>query len=154
MYPVEIKKLRSRYLVGMAHFGAYDTISTTYATMFETLSARGLVENTRQMVAVYYDDPDVTPVDKLRAFAGVTAPKTIPCEAPLAGISLPTARYAVLRFTGDYAGLHAAYAYLYGPWLAASGETPSGEPVFEVYHNSPQDTAAQDLITEICMPLA
>jgi AraC family transcriptional regulator len=153
MYPVEIKKLRSRTLIGLTHQGDYQRISNTYATVFDTLDARGLTDQTRQMVAIFHDDPATTDAASLRAFAGVTAPKSLPCDPPLQTVTLPTGRYAVLRFTGDYAGLPAAYAYLYGDWLAQSGQSISAEPSFEVYLNSPRNIPPAEWLTEICLPL-
>lgn len=153
MYPVEIKKLRSRNLLGLAHMGDYQNMPETYGKLFAVLDARDLTEKTRQLVAVFYDDPGQVAAEKLRSFAGVTAPKTLPADAPLLGVTLPTGRHAVLRFTGHYEGLRAAYDYLYGTWLPASGETPSTHPSFEVYLNSPQTTPAAEWVTEICIPL-
>jgi AraC family transcriptional regulator len=43
---------------------------------------------------------------------------------------------------------------LLGIWLPASGESYGTTPMFEVYLNSPMDTAPDDLLTEICLPLA
>jgi AraC family transcriptional regulator len=59
----------------------------------------------------------------------------------------------VLTFTGPYAGLPAAWDQLYAAWLPASGEEPADSPPFEVYLNSPMDTAQEALVTEICVPL-
>ena len=153
MFAVTVKKLRSRNLIGLAHSGDYQTLSETYAKLFATLDARDLTAKTRQMVAVFYDSPETTPTANLRAFAGVTVAKSTPCAAPLQNITLPTARHAVLRVTGPYSGLPAAYAWLYGTWLPQSGETLSGQPSHEVYLNTPGNTPAQDLLTEICLPL-
>jgi AraC family transcriptional regulator len=153
MYPVTVKKLRSRSLIGLPHTGDYQQITETYAKLFETLDARDLTDKTRQMVAIFYDDPSKTPHANLRSFAAVTAPKTVPCDAPLQHIFLPTCPHAVLRFTGAYTGLPAAYAYLYGEWLAQSGKQPSGQPSYEVYITSPRTHAPEDLVTEICLPL-
>lgn len=153
MFPVTVKKLRSRSLIGLPHAGDFQRLPETYAQLFETLDARDLTDKTRQMVAIFYDNPAVTPQADLRSFGAVTAPKTIPCEPPLQRITLPTGRHAVLRFSGPYSGLPAAYAYLYGEWLAQSGETPSGQPSYEVYITSPRTHAPEDWVTEICLPL-
>lgn len=153
MFAVTVKKLRSRNLIGLPHAGSYQNMSETYAQLFNILDARNLTESTRQMVGIFYDNPDVTPIAQLRSFAAVTAPKTLASDAPLQRITLPTSRHAVLRFTGPYSGLPAAYAYLYGEWLAKSGEKPSGQPSYEVYINSPRTNAPEDWVTEICLPL-
>ncbi|MGO4906854.1 GyrI-like domain-containing protein [Pseudorhodobacter sp. W20_MBD10_FR17] len=153
MFPITVKKLRSRSLIGLPHAGAYQQMSETYAKLFDELEAHGLSDKTRQMVAIFYDDPAKTDAAALRSFAAVTAPKTVACAAPLQRINLPTGRHAVLRFTGDYAGLPAAYAYLYGAWLAQSGEQPSGQPSYEVYITSPRSHPPEEWVTEICLPL-
>lgn len=78
-------------------------------------------------------------------------------EDGLDEVNLPGGRFAVLHFKGPYAGLHKAYPYLYGEWLAGSGAgsgtEPRHAPCFEVYLNSPADTAPEDLLTDICMPI-
>ena len=73
--------------------------------------------------------------------------------APLEQVTLPAGRHAVLTYQGPYAGLPAAYDQLFGLWLPQSGEEPADSPVFEIYLNSPMDTAPDDLLTEICLPL-
>ncbi|MGB0905271.1 MAG: AraC family transcriptional regulator, partial [Mangrovicoccus sp.] len=73
---------------------------------------------------------------------------------PLERLDLPAGRHGVLRYKGPYTGLKAAYEYLYGQWLPGSGETPAEFAVYEIYLNSPMDTAPEDLLTDICMPLA
>jgi AraC family transcriptional regulator len=153
MFPVTVKKLRSRSLIGLPHVGDYQQMPQTYAKLFDTLDARGLTEKTRQMVAIFYHDPAKTKAADLRSFAGVTAPKTVACDAPLQPFTLPTGRHAVLRYTGPYTGLPAAYAYLYGDWLAKSGEQQSGQPSYEVYITSPRDNPPEEWVTEICLPL-
>ncbi|MEX0337673.1 MAG: GyrI-like domain-containing protein, partial [Arenibacterium sp.] len=62
-------------------------------------------------------------------------------------------RHAVLRLKGPYSGVQAAYDHLYGQWFAASGEEPADAPPYELYLNTPMDTAPEDLITEIHAPL-
>lgn len=61
--------------------------------------------------------------------------------------------FAVLKYQGHYSGLAKAYAYLFGEWGPKSGRELRDSPPFEVYLNTPQDTAAEDLITLICVPL-
>jgi AraC family transcriptional regulator len=153
MFPITVKKLRSRSLIGLPHAGPYQQMRETYAKLFDVLDAHDLSDKTRQMVAIFYHDPAKTAPADLRSFAAVTAPKTVACDPPLQRINLPTGRHAVLRFTGDYAGLPAAYAYLYGDWLAQSGEQTSGQPSYEVYITSPRSHPPEEWVTEICLPL-
>jgi len=59
-----------------------------------------------------------------------------------------------MHYKGPYSGLAAAYRHLYGVWLPESGEEPSNAPPFEVYLNNPRDTAPEDLLTDVCVPLS
>lgn len=74
--------------------------------------------------------------------------------APLQEVLVPGGRHAVMTYRGAHAGLSAAYDYLYGTWLPGSGQEVGASPVFERYLNSPADTTLQDLLTEVCLPLA
>ena len=154
MYPVTISDQPERLVTGCAHRDPYDQISTAYATLGATLGAQGLWPQVHDMVAVYFDDPDILPPAEWRSLAGVVLAPGVPVPDGLETQVLPGGRHAVVEFNGPYAGLHDAYRWLYGDWLRASGETPREAPAFEVYLNSPMDTAPEDLRTDIYLPLA
>ena len=82
MYPVTVKKLRSRSLIGLPHTGDYQQITEAFAKLFETLDARDLTEKTRQMVAIFYDDPSKTAPAMAPSMA--LPPASIICTATLA----------------------------------------------------------------------
>jgi AraC family transcriptional regulator len=154
MSPVTIRTDPARRLAAVPHKGPYPEIGRAFEKLGSTVAARGFYGRVGHMVGVYYDSPaDVKPAD-LRSHAGLEAPADLPIAPPLEEVTLPAGRHAVLTFTGPYAGLPAAYDQLFGIWLPQSGETPADSPVFEVYLNSPMDTAPDDLVTEICLPLA
>ena len=154
MYPVTLRTDPARRLVCLPHKGAYPEIGRAFEKLGATIAARGLFPRMGHMVGVYYDSPaDVAP-DALRSHAGFETAADTPIAAPLQEVDLPGGRHAVLTFKGPYAGLPAAYDQLFGIWLPTSGETPANSPIFEVYLNTPMDTAPEDLVTEICLPLA
>lgn len=66
----------------------------------------------------------------------------------------PARRLAGIPHRGPYAGLPAAYDQLFGLWLPGSGEELADRPIFERHLNSPMNTAPEDVVTEICAPLA
>jgi AraC family transcriptional regulator len=153
MYPVIIRTDPARRLATMPHKGPYHEIARAFEKLGSTVAARGFYGRFGHMVGVYYDSPSDVKAADLRSHAGLEAPADLPIDPPLEEVTLPAGRHAVLTFTGPYAGLQAAYDQLFGLWLPQSGETPANSPVFEVYLNSPMDTAQADLITEICLPL-
>lgn len=154
MYPVDIRTHAARRLVALPHKGPYAEIGRAFEKLAATVASRGLFPQLGRMVGVYYDSPADTAPEALRSHAGFEAAPATPCLPPLAEVNLPAGRHAVLTFRGPYAGLPAAYDQLFGAWLAGSEETPGHSPVFEVYLNSPMETAPEDLLTEIWMPLA
>ncbi len=153
MFPVTIRTETERRLAAIPHKGPYPEIGRAFEKLGSTIAARGLYGQVGKMIAVYYDSPaDVKPAD-LRSHAGFEVSPDLTIAAPLEQVRLPTGRHAVLTFTGPYAGLPAAYDKLFGIWLPQSGEAPADSPVFEIYLNTPMDTAPADLVTEICLPL-
>jgi AraC family transcriptional regulator len=152
MYPVEIRRDPARRLACIPHQGPYIEIGRAFEKLGATLGARGLSDQAGSMIGVYYCNPNDTKPEDLRSHAGVVLdPAAI--EAPLEEVQLRAGRHAVLTYEGPYAGLTAAYQQLFGVWLPQSGEEPADAPSFEIYLNTPMDTAPDDLLTELCLPL-
>ncbi len=154
MHPIAIRQEPARRLAAMPHKGLYHEIGRAFEKLSATMGARGLFGHSGHMVGVFYDDPASTPPADLRSHAGFEIKGDAPIAEPLEIVTLPAGRNAVLTYKGPYAGLPAAYDQLYSVWLPASGEDPADAPSFEVYLNSPMDTAPDDLITELHLPLA
>ena len=153
MYPVEIRQEPARRLAAMPHKGPYPEISRAFDKLGATFGARGLWADCGHIVGVYYDDPAITPAADLTSHAGLELPESAAIEPPLVEVRLPSGPHAVLTYQGPYSGLPAAYDQLFRNWLPGSGRQSANSPIFEVYLNTPMDTAPEDLITEICLPL-
>lgn len=153
MFDVTIRPEPARRLAAVAHKGPYMEIGQSFEKLGTILGGRGLWGKVGGLVGVYYDDPSATPVKELRSHAGAVLPGGEGLPAGLEEVRLPAGRYACLRFKGHYSGLQAAYDYLFGPWLSQSGEELGDVPAIEVYLNTPADTAPDDLLTDVCMPL-
>lgn len=154
MYDVTIRDEPDRRLAVIGHKGSYMEIGKVFEKVGATVMARGLGPQLGPSIGLYYDDPDATPEADLRSAAGFEITGDAEIAAPLEETPLPGGKHAVLTHKGPYTGLKAAYGYLYGEWLEGSGEVPRDGPPFELYVNSPMDTAPDDLVTLICLPLA
>ena len=154
MFPTEIRNSPARHIAAITHKGAYFEISRAFQKLSTTLAARDMFKHSGAMVAVFYDDPASTHVSDLRSHAGFEMATDVEVASPLEIVDLPGGRHAVLTFKGPYAGLPEAYDHLYGAWLRDAGETPANSPSFEIYLNSPMDTAPDNLLTELHLPLA
>lgn len=153
MYNVDMKTHPARRLLALPHKGPYMEVGKAFEALVATISARNRWPDVRGMVGVYYDDPSAVAEADLRSHAGVIVTDMAAGEDGLEEVTLAGGRFAVLHFKGPYAGLPKAYLYLYGAWLSASGEEPRNAPSFEVYLNDPGDTAPEELLTDICMPI-
>ncbi len=62
-------------------------------------------------------------------------------------------RYAMYLLKGPYTQINAVLTALCTNWLPQSGFEPDDRACLEVYLNSPHDTAPQDLLTELLLPV-
>ncbi|MFN4194082.1 MAG: GyrI-like domain-containing protein [Tabrizicola sp.] len=153
MHPVTIRLEPRIRLAALPHRGAYHQISRAFQKLSAIMASRDLFRSAGRMIAVFHDDPQAVAEADLRSHAGFEMTGQPDLSAPLEEVTLPGGRQAVLTYRGPYAGLPAAYDELFGIWLPASGEEPADAPSFEVYLNTPMDTAPEDLVTELHLPL-
>lgn len=77
-------------------------------------------------------------------------------EAPPPGIELDEVdggRHAVHRLVGPHERIGQAYRRLFDEWLPGSGESVAQRPCMELYRNMPSETAPENLVTDVCVPL-
>ncbi|WP_375266500.1 GyrI-like domain-containing protein [Planktotalea sp.] len=153
MYEMKIKDAPKRRLAAMAHFGPYNEGSKSYEKVAAVFTSRNLRSQARGMVGIYYDDPSTVPEAELRSHASVELAEGATVPDGLEEVTIEGGESAVLLLKGAYSGLQDAYTWLYGQWLPQSGRMPADLPSYEVYLNSPMDTAPAELLTEIYVPL-
>ena len=153
MYTVDIENHPERPLAALAHKGSYLEIGEQFQKAGTIIASRGLMPEMRGMVGLYYDDPGSVPEPELRSYAGVMLSEGTKVPEVMEAILAGGGRFAVLHFKGPYAGLKAAYDYLYGQYIPKNGLELRDAPAMEIYLNGPQDTAPDDLETEVCAPI-
>ena len=146
-YPVRVEERPERRLAVAEHRGSYMGIGRAFARVVDRMGLR------KPMVAIYEDDPDAVPEAALRAVAGVVVGPEAEVPEDLETRVVPAGRYAVMRYTGPYSSMHAAYLWLYGQWLPASGWEPRDHPVIEEYLTDPATTPPAQAVTDILLPL-
>ncbi len=150
---VTIKHLEPKRVAFMRHIGPYHDVGRTWDKFCTFLGKEGLLGGEAQFFGISHDDPDVTPRDKLRYDACLTVDEKFRPQGEIGVQVTPGGEYAVLTHFGPYDKLNESYAQLLGQWLPRSGRSLSSTPCLEVYLNSPENTAPQDLITDIYAPL-
>ena len=133
--------------------GPYGSIGPVFGRLFEWAGRHGLLRGPVEAVGIPYDDPDVTPPDRIRCDAALILQKPVQVTGEVKLMGLPERDYAVLRHTGPYERLSDAYAWLCGVWLPRSGREAASAPPLEFYRNYPPQTPPKLLITDIHLPL-
>jgi AraC family transcriptional regulator len=153
MYPVNIKTRPQGRLAALGHTGPYLEIGKKFEALAAMFSSRGLWPSAQGMAGVYYDDPNAVAEADLRSHAGIIVGADFEMPDDMENLAVTEGKVAVMTFKGPYSGLKAGYDYLYGVWLPESGEEPRDAPAMEIYLNDPTDTAPEELLTEVCLPL-
>jgi AraC family transcriptional regulator len=150
---VEVKELPPMPVVFLRHVGPYNEVGATWGRLMMWAGMRGLLGPGMKLIGIVYDDPDVTPADKIRYDAAVTVSRPVQPEGDFGVMEIAGRRYAVATHKGPYEELGKAYQRIFGGWLPKSGYVVREMPAFELYLNSPQTTGPEDLLTVIHIPL-
>jgi AraC family transcriptional regulator len=150
---VRVETAEPKRVAFMRHVGPYDQVGPLWERFFIFAMRSGLIGPGFQMLGVPHDDPGVTPPEKLRYDACITVGPQFQALDEVGVQEIPGGAYAVTTHHGPYSGLNEVYDVLIGQWLPASGHQPGEGAAFEIYRNSPKDTAPADLITDIYVPL-
>ena len=150
----EIQTLGSLRVAFMRHVGPYHQVGETWNKLCMWAGPLGLLGPQTKFLGVCHDDPEVTPPDKIRYDACVQVDENVKAEGDVGVQVIPAGEYATTRHHGPYEKLSGTYARLCGEWLPQQGREPSMAPCLEFYLNSPEHTPAEDLLTDVFVPLA
>jgi AraC family transcriptional regulator len=152
-YQATIRDTATIRVAALPHKGDYQKIGTTFERLGALAGAQNLFSPASRSFGIYYDDISVVPREALRSDACLTAPEGWTPEGELELRELRGGRYAVTLHVGPYAELERVYKWLYGTWLAQSGEEPADAPCIEEYLNDARTVPPTELKTEIWLPL-
>jgi AraC family transcriptional regulator len=150
---VTIKKIEPMRVAFLRHLGPYSQCGATWDKFLTFLGKEGLLGGDAMFIGICHDDPDITPPEKVRYDACVTVGPDFTPQGEIGVQTIPGGEYAVMTHFGPYGQLGQSYAKLLGQWLPRSGRELRSSPCFEVYLNSPENTAPEDLLTDLHAPL-
>ena len=110
---------------------------------------RGLVRG--PPLGIYHDSPKDAAPEELRSTLGCPVPEGTQGEGEVRIEVMEPRQEAVLMYKGPYQGMEHAYNRLFDA-IFSGGYRPAG-PCMEIYISDPQETAPEDLMTEIRMPV-
>jgi AraC family transcriptional regulator len=151
---VEKKQMPALRLATLRHIGPYNRISEAFGRLGDIAGRAGLFQGKATMLALYRDDPNVTPEAELRSDAAVVIAEDAEIPPGLTEQRLPAGRYACTTHVGPYEELGDAWARFMGHWLPKSGERMGTGVSFEIYVNNPMEVPKQELTTELYIPLS
>ena len=146
----EVKPMRVAF---MRHVGPYHEVGGTWEKLMTWAGPRGLLGPQMRCLGICHDDPEVTPADKIRYDACLVVDDRFQPEGDVGAQEVAGGEYAVTTHHGPYEKLAETYARLCGEWLPSQGREPRSAPSLEFYLNNPQQTAPEDLRTEVRVPL-
>ena len=152
-YETTIRTEPAVRVAALRHNGDYQAIGSTFERLMALAVGQGLLGADLRSFGIYYDDPSATPVNALRADACVVVPDGVTPAGDLQLKEIRGGRYATVLHVGPYAELERVYRWLYGTWLAQSGEEPADAPTIEAYLNDARVVPPTGLRTEIWLPL-
>lgn len=150
---VELKRIEPIRVAFMRHTGPYKECGIAWEKLCGWIGRKGLFRPDTRFLGVSYDDPDVTPPEKLRYDACVVVGPDVKPEGEIGVQKIAGGLYAVTIHKGPYEKFSETYAKLMGEWLPRSGHRLSGTPCFEHYLNDPNTTPREELLTAIHVPL-
>ncbi|MFQ5489486.1 MAG: GyrI-like domain-containing protein [Phycisphaerae bacterium] len=150
---VRIEMLEPMRVAFFRHLGPYDQVGGTWMKLMNWAGGRGLMGPETVTFGICHDDPEVTPPEKIRYDACIRVGREVEAEADLAIQEILGGRYAVARHQGPYATLGDTYLRMFGQELASRKYEARSAPCLEFYLNSPMNTAPEDLLTDVYVPV-
>lgn len=151
----EIKELPARNLIYIRLFGDYklNDYCGTWMRLQQFVQEEKLPIGEVMPYCIYHDDPKVTPVEKLRTDVCMVMPTAVAPKGNIGFKQLPAGRYAIFLYKGSYEHLQSVYDTIYGKYIPEMECTFREEACAERYLNNPADTAPDELLTEIYIPI-
>ncbi len=150
---VQIKMIEPLHVAFVRHTGPYDQVGQAWERLCDWAGMNALFGPDTRMFGASYDDPEVTPAEKIRYDACITVDEPVQGEGDIGVQTLGGGRYAVALHEGPYQRLGETYAGIFGQFFASNNREPGDMPCLEFYLNDPESTPAEDLLTEVCVSI-
>jgi AraC family transcriptional regulator len=150
---VRIEKLQPKRVAFARHVGPYEKCGAAWGKLCSWAGPRGLLGPKTVCIGVCYDDPEVTPPDKIRYDACVTVADSIAGEGEIGVQTIPGGEFAIFTHQGPMENLLKTYQAIFGEWAPSSGRVVKAGASYEVYLNDPNTTPPEKIRIDIHVPL-
>lgn len=167
MQTAKIVEREESYVVFGRELGAYEkSADSAWKKLSESLNNWGkdfkddsveitLDEKEAEYLGICYDDPSVTPAEKIRYEAAIAWDQKEIDFLSTQGFetkSIPGGKYAVATYKGDYQKSLDAWMGIYA-WIEQQGYTFRDIPPFEKYIDAHENVSEEKQLTEIYIPI-
>ena len=152
---VTVKTIDPISVAFVRHVGPYQEITQAWFQLIAEVGINVIVSENTQKISVPYDSPEITASDKLRYDACITLTEiaNFKAKGQVGAQTLQGGKYAVITHYGPLEQVEKTYRILFGLWLPHSGYEPADHPNFMVHRKTPLQTPADQLVTDIYLPL-
>lgn len=153
---VRIQRLEPITVAFIRHLGAYtEADAGAFDTLIAWAIATGRYSGENLLLGIGHDDPNITPVDKVRFDACLQVDEPFAPTGVIGCQPLPVGDYATLTYVGPYGtAMVAAYAAIFTYMQSRSDYTLIGLPAVEIYRTTRVNPEYALNHTEILLPIA
>jgi AraC family transcriptional regulator len=152
---IETRRIGPLRVAAMRQVGPYGEIGALFEKLMAWAGRNRLLDQTPRVLGLCYDDPDMTPPERCRYDACITldSGRPVPSADAVREILIQGGEYAVAVHRGPHCDLPHTYAMVCGQWCPKAGREIREVPCIENYLNHSRDVRAEDLRTEVYVPL-
>lgn len=152
--PIEIVDIKPIEIYTLRHIGDYNKVGVAFEKLMKWAYNKNLMKKNIYAYGIYYDDPNVTDIDKLRSDACISANDEVELDGDIAKKTIAGGKYAVFLHKGEYSNLKHTYNDIFSSYIKDNDIKLRDVPIFERYlDEDPKNTKPQDLKTEINIPI-
>lgn len=160
--PIRTEAIEPIKVYSLRHVGDYNKIGEKFEVLMKFAytqkmkHGKKLLEGDWYSYGMYYDDPNVTEIDKLRSDACIeNTDESVVLEDGIEKRVLEGGKYAVFLHKGEYGKLKDTYNAIFSSYIKERDITLRDTPTFEKYLDKDcRRTKPENLRTEIYIPIA
>mgnify|MGYP001046615897 CR=1 FL=1 len=130
--------------------GSYENFEEAVTDLMAAVQEQGIIP-AGPMIGIYYDDPEITPVEELSWEVGFQVAEGTEVQEPLMLKKWEFTKVVKAVHVGPYEETANMYADIF-KFMAEKGLTQAG-PVMERFLDNPEEVAPEELKTEIWIPV-
>jgi len=149
----EVREMSAFKVAYVRKVGPYDkkTCESAFVELMKWAVPRNFV-GPEKVLAIYWDNPDVTPAEQCRFDACIKIPDGTVLEGKIHIQTISGGPYAICHFETSPDRIRHAWEDAL-KWVCDSGLKPNDTPCYELYHNNAAEHPEGKWIYDLCIPL-